>query len=62
VSDPERNRAVYVTADSGRWLAIDFPFGLITPPSIELHQPMAGPVTFYLAESYRLPIPPEAAT
>jgi hypothetical protein len=61
MSDPKRGRWVYVTPDSSRWLAIDLPFGLIAPPTITLHEPLAGPVEFYLAESHRLPIPPEAA-
>jgi len=57
----ERNRIVYVTSDASDWLAVDVPFGLITPPTIQLHRPLAGPVEFYHADSYRLPIPGEAA-
>jgi len=60
VSDPERNRVVYVTADGTGWLAVDFPFGLIPPPAFELHKPLAGPVEFLFAECYGLPIPAEA--
>jgi hypothetical protein len=56
----ERNRVIYVTADASDWLAIDVPFGLITPPTIELHQPLVGSVEFYHADSYRLTIPKEA--
>jgi len=56
----ERNQVVYVTADSSGWLLIDFPFGLISPPTLELHQPLAGTVTFFWAELHRLKIPDEA--
>lgn len=43
-----------------RWLNIQHPDGLVTPPVIELHEPMAGPVAFYYAECYGLPVPLEA--
>ena len=56
----ERNRVVYVTADQTDLVVIDFPFGLISPPILELHRPMAGAVQFFYAECYRLPIPEEA--
>lgn len=56
----ERNRVIYVTSDGSDWLAVDVPFGLIPPPTIQLHRPLAGPVEFYHADSYRLPIPDEA--
>lgn len=57
--DPERNVVIYVTADSSEWFRMDFPFGLITPPIIELHRPLAGAVRFYYAECYGLPVPEE---
>jgi hypothetical protein len=60
VSDPERGTWIYVTADSRQWLKLDLPFGLIAPPILELHQPLAGPVLFYYAEGYQLPVPEEA--
>ena len=66
MSEPERGRTVYVTSDGSQWLAIEYPFGLITPPTIELpetislHRPLVGPVIFYHASAYKLPIPPEA--
>jgi hypothetical protein len=56
----ERGRAIYVTQPAGEWVAIDLPFGLVPPPILELHKPMAGPVPFYHAEGYRLPIPKQA--
>jgi hypothetical protein len=61
MSDPERNRIVYVTADSSKWVAINVPFGLISPPTIELYRPLAGPVMFYHADGHQLRIPPEAS-
>ena len=60
MSDPGRNRVVYVTEDGTRWLAVDFPSGLIPPPAFELHEPLAGPVQFLFAECYGLPIPAAA--
>ena len=51
---------VYVTREGGLWLSVRHPDGLIPPPTIELHKPMEGPVTFYFAECYGLPVPPEA--
>lgn len=56
----ERIRIIYVTADSHRWIAVDTAHGLVTPPYIDLHQPHLGPVRFYDAESYRLPVPAAA--
>jgi hypothetical protein len=58
----ERNQAVYVVPgqEPDLWLRIDFPFGMISPPTITLHRPLVGPVEFYHADSYRLPIPEEA--
>ena len=58
----ERYRVVYVTADSTQWAAIDVPDGLIAPPTIELHMPSVGPVSFFYASCHRLPIPEEAGT
>lgn len=56
-----RTRVVYVTNETpARWLLIDVPMGLITPPTIELHKPLAGPVVLYHADSYSLPVPDEA--
>ena len=52
---------VYVTNDgTGRWLVIDVPHGLITPPTLTLHQPLEGPAEFFFAECYGLAIPGEA--
>lgn len=57
----ERNRIIYVTADSSQWAVIDIPDGLITPPTIDLHRPEVGPITFYFADCYpSLRIPSEA--
>lgn len=60
MSDPERTVAVYVTADSSAWARLSVPSGLITPPTIELYRPLAGPVVFYHASAHKLPVPPEA--
>ncbi len=51
----------YVTRDGARWLNVRYPDGLVPPPSIELHKPLAGAVTFYFAECFNLPVPSEAA-
>ena len=59
-TEPERGEIVYVTADSAQWLRIEVPSGLFTPPTIDLHKPMSGPVTFYYAECFKLPVPAEA--
>lgn len=57
----ERNRIVYVTADSSQWAAIDIPDGLIPPPTIDLHQPQVGTFTFYYADCYpSIRVPSEA--
>lgn len=56
----QRARIVYVTSDSSQWLALDKPDGMISPPIITLHVPLRGPVEFYLADCYRLPVPAEA--
>lgn len=56
MSDPERNETTYVTK-AGQVLYLNVPHGLVPPPMIDLHQPLAGPVTFFLAEAYRLPVP-----
>jgi ribosomal protein L37E len=53
----ERTEVFYVTSDSSLWLRVNVPHGLITPPTIELHKPMAGPVVFYHASSYKLRLP-----
>lgn len=59
--DSARNRVVYVTNDGVEWLVLDVPSGLVTPPTITIHQPLAGPVEFFYAECYGLAIPAEAA-
>lgn len=57
----ERNRIIYVTADSSQWAAIDIPDGMIPPPTIDIHQPLVGTAIFYLADCYpALRIPSEA--
>ncbi len=58
--DPERNRVVYVTQDGTKWAVLDVPFGMITPPIIEIHQPTVATFKFYYADCYQLPIPREA--
>lgn len=59
MSEPH-SRIVYTTTDSQRWMVIDIPDGLISPPYIDLHQPFEGPVRFYYAEPYKLPVPDDA--
>lgn len=64
-SEPERNRAVYVARgasdpEESDWMAVDFPFGLIAPPTFTLHRPLYGSVVFYHASAYGL-IEPEAS-
>lgn len=60
MADPKRSQVVYVTADGSQWMRVDVPFGLITPPTLTFHKPLAGPVEFFYAECYGLPIPQEA--
>ena len=51
---------VYVTNASPQQLVrVVTPRGLMMPPTLDLHRPPDGPVTFYLAESYRLPVDAE---
>lgn len=50
-------RVAYVTADSSQWMVLESPDGLISPPTIELHQPQVGTVVFYYASCYELRIP-----
>lgn len=52
---------MYVTESGDQWLVLDVPRGVIAPPTIEPHRPMAGAVTFYWADCYKLPVPAEAA-
>jgi hypothetical protein len=59
-NEPERTKRFYVTADGERWLCLDAPHGLVGPPAIVLHQPLAGPVEFLHADMYNLPVPAEA--
>jgi hypothetical protein len=61
MSDPERNKVVYVTADSSKWAILDIPFGMIMPPMIDLHVPQVGTETFYCAEMYQLKVPSAVA-
>lgn len=52
--------STYVTQDGSAWLNVQHPDGLVPPPVIELHQPLSGPVEFYLASCYNLTVPPGA--
>jgi hypothetical protein len=59
--DPERNQIVYVTGDNLQWAILDVPFGMIAPPTIEIHQPTVRSFTFYYADCYaELHVPSEA--
>lgn len=49
--EPEISEWVYQASD-GREAKIIAPFGLIAPPTLALHQPSVGPVTFYYRESH----------
>jgi hypothetical protein len=50
--EPKRSKETYATADGSLALTVDWPFGLIAPPTIELYRPMVGPVTFYMTSCY----------
>jgi hypothetical protein len=60
MKEPERTNRIYVTTDSSQWIRLSVPFGLIAPPTIELHKPLEGPVTFYDSDGYNLKVPTEA--
>lgn len=55
----ERSTA-YVTADGQGWMVLTHEDGLVPPPMLRLHRPLAGEVEYYFAECYHLPVP-EAA-
>jgi hypothetical protein len=55
-----RSKIVYCTMDSSQWLILTPPAGLVSPPVIALHQPSAGPVEFYHASAYNIPVPDDA--
>lgn len=55
-----RHKVIYVTSDSQHWTILDVPDGVVTPPTLTLHVPLAGPLEFYYADCYRLPYPAEA--
>lgn len=59
VEEPDRGRVVYLAPD-GRWVIVDVPFGLIPPPTIVIHEPLVATHTFYYADMYNLPVPPDA--
>lgn len=59
--DDRRAEWVYATADGSQVLTVKVPFGLICPPTIDLHKPSVGPVTFFHADSYKIEIQPNAA-
>jgi hypothetical protein len=60
MKDPIRNKTTYVTTDGKLALTLEWPFGLISPPVLELHAPLQGTVKFFHADSYQLDVPPEA--
>ena len=53
--EPEKSEWVYQASD-GREAKIIAPFGLIAPPTLALHQPSVGPVTFHYRESHAIEI------
>lgn len=50
----ERYEVIYVTADGGQYVTLTGPIGWISPPTIELHQPLVGPSVFYDSAGYGL--------
>ncbi len=60
MAEPERVSVVYVTQNGKDWLKVSLPTGLVPPPSIELHKPLSGPVVFWYAECWGIPIPAAA--
>lgn len=60
MSDPVRNELKYATADGQHVMVIDYPFGLILPPTISAHVPLVGEMTFYEAQCYQIKIQPGA--
>jgi hypothetical protein len=65
-NDPVRKKhlmpvTIYVTQEKdAQWIRLAHPGGLVPPPTLTLHKPLEGPVVFYYAECYGLPIPAEA--
>jgi hypothetical protein len=43
----KRSEWVYATDDGELAVKVDFPFGLIPPPTVDLHRPLVGTVRFY---------------
>jgi hypothetical protein len=60
MTDPKRSKVTYATADGKHALVVDFPFGLILPPTIETHIPLVGPVIFYWADCHHIKVEREA--
>lgn len=58
--EPYRGNVVYVTSDGKLAMKINFPFGLMPPPTLTLHRPTAGPVEFLWAEIYGLRVTADA--
>jgi hypothetical protein len=53
----QRTEWVYVTNTQPQQVVrVDAPLGLIMPPTIDLHRPMVGAVTFYHADGYGLAV------
>jgi hypothetical protein len=55
-----RSKIIYCTMDSSQWLILTPPEGLVPPPVISMHKPLAGPVEFYHAAAYNIPVPDDA--
>jgi len=60
MKDPKRTEVIYVSADSSLYAKLSIPYGMISPPMIDIHQPEVGTFTFYHAICYNLPIPKDA--
>jgi hypothetical protein len=56
----ERSSVIYVVPGTDQWISVNVEDGIVTPPTITFHRPLVGPVEFFYAEIYRLPIPKEA--
>jgi len=60
MSEPKRNHVTYITSDRKNVAILDFPFGLISTPTIDFPVPRVGTMTFYHASGYCIPVPRHA--
>lgn len=62
MADPVRSQVTFATRDGSQALVVDAPAGIILPPVIEAHVPLRGPLVFYYASAYKIPVEPETLT